>query len=168
VKAQAGSAADFEAVFPVLLARAVRVAYRILGDVTEGEDAAAEALARALVAWPRVGVLPYREAWVLRVAANVAMDAARKRQRSSLRRARAVETTIEADQSDWVVLDVALRAAIVTLPRRKREVVVLRYLVDLSEADVAAALGISLGAVKQHGHRGLAALRQQVGYDPVV
>src|SRR5918995_697204 len=45
------------------------------------------------------------------------------------------------------------------LPGRQRDAVVLRYLADLSEADVAAALGCSVGAVKQHTRRGLAALR---------
>ena len=45
------------------------------------------------------------------------------------------------------------------LPRRQREVVVLRYLADLSEAATAQELGTSVGSVKQHAHRGLAALR---------
>jgi DNA-directed RNA polymerase specialized sigma24 family protein len=45
------------------------------------------------------------------------------------------------------------------LPSRQREVVVLRYLGDLSQAETAAALKVSEGAVKQHASRGLAALR---------
>ncbi len=53
-----------------------------------------------------------------------------------------------------VVLD-ALRA----LPGRQREVLALRYYLDLSEADIADALGISRGAVKSHASRGAAALR---------
>ena len=52
------------------------------------------------------------------------------------------------------VLD-ALRA----LPERQREVLALRYYLDLSEADIAATLGISRGAVKSHASRGVAALR---------
>ena len=44
-------------------------------------------------------------------------------------------------------------------PAVEREVLALRYLADLTEADVAAALGCSVGAVKRHGHRGIAALR---------
>ena len=50
-------------------------------------------------------------------------------------------------------------AALRTLPPRQREVLVLRYYVDLSEADIAEALGISRGAVKSHASRGMAALR---------
>ena len=50
-------------------------------------------------------------------------------------------------------------AALRTLPSRQREVLVLRYYADLSEADIAEALGISRGAVKSHASRGMAALR---------
>jgi RNA polymerase sigma-70 factor (sigma-E family) len=49
--------------------------------------------------------------------------------------------------------------ALRTLPERQREVLALRYYLDLSEADIAAALGISRGAVKSHASRGAAALR---------
>jgi RNA polymerase sigma factor (sigma-70 family) len=53
-----------------------------------------------------------------------------------------------------LVLD-AMRA----LPDRQREVIALRYYLDLSEADIAETLGISRGAVKSHASRGVAALR---------
>jgi DNA-directed RNA polymerase specialized sigma24 family protein len=49
------------------------------------------------------------------------------------------------------------------LSRRQREVVALRYLADLPETDVARALGCSVGTVKQHASRGLAALRAALG-----
>ncbi len=49
------------------------------------------------------------------------------------------------------------------LPDRQREVVALRYYLDLSEADIAATLGISRGAVKSHSSRGLAALKLSLG-----
>ena len=55
------------------------------------------------------------------------------------------------------VLD-ALRA----LPDRQREVLALRYYLDLSEADIASTLGISRGAVKTHASRGVAALRSRM------
>jgi RNA polymerase sigma-70 factor (sigma-E family) len=54
----------------------------------------------------------------------------------------------------------AVVAALRALPTRQREVVVLRYYIDLSEADIAATLGISRGAVKSHCSRGMAALRE--------
>lgn len=59
-----------------------------------------------------------------------------------------------ASERRTAVLD-ALRA----LPERQREVLALRYYLDLSEADIAETLGISRGAVKSHASRGVAALR---------
>lgn len=56
--------------------------------------------------------------------------------------------------------------ALGSLPRRQREVVALRYLADMPEAAVVAALGCAPGTVKQHAHRGLAALRRVL--DPQV
>ena len=53
-------------------------------------------------------------------------------------------------------------AALGRLPQRQREVLTMRYYLDLSEAEIADALGISAGSVKAHAHRGLAALRDRV------
>ena len=72
---------DFEAVFRDLLPTAIAAAQRILGERAAAEDAAAEAFARAYVAWRRVSALPYRDAWILRVTVNQAIDAARRRPR---------------------------------------------------------------------------------------
>lgn len=72
----------FEVMFTDLYPRARQVAYRILGDRSEAEDAAAEAFTRALVTWRKVGALAFRDAWVLRVTANVAVDWRRRRRAS--------------------------------------------------------------------------------------
>jgi RNA polymerase sigma factor (sigma-70 family) len=61
------------------------------------------------------------------------------------------------------VLRLALVAALIRLPRRQRETIVLRYLCDLPEADAALALGVSAGTVKTHLHRALASLRANIG-----
>jgi RNA polymerase sigma-70 factor (sigma-E family) len=63
------------------------------------------------------------------------------------------ETGALASEETRRIID-ALRA----LPDRQREVLALRYYLDLSEAEIAATLGISAGSVKTHAHRGLAAL----------
>ncbi len=70
------------------------------------------------------------------------------------------ELAVRADQ------DATVMAALRRLPRRQQEVLVLRYYSDLSEAEIAQALGISRGAVKSHAHRGLAALRTDLETDP--
>ncbi|HEX7716677.1 MAG TPA: sigma-70 family RNA polymerase sigma factor, partial [Marmoricola sp.] len=56
----------------------------------------------------------------------------------------------------------AVLDALAALPTRQREVLALRYYLDLSEADIAATLGISRGAVKSHASRGVAALRERL------
>ena len=57
-------------------------------------------------------------------------------------------------------------AALATLPRRRREVLVLRFYLELSEAEIARTLGISPGTVKSTAARGLAALARQLREAP--
>lgn len=148
----------FEAVFVELFPRAFRLAFRILGGRAAAEDIAAEALARTYVAWPRVRHLAWRDAWVLRVTANLAIDATR-------RRTAAPAPSVGGDVEEIATLRVALVQALRALPRRQRQIVALRHLSGLSETEVAAALGISVGSVKAHAHRGIAALRARLGPD---
>jgi RNA polymerase sigma factor (sigma-70 family) len=152
---------EFEATFERLFPRAERLALRILGDAAAAEDAAAEALARLCLHWARLREAPYLDGWVLRVTANLAIDATR-------RRTLGLEATSLPAADDAVALRLALVAALRHLARRQREVIALRYLSDLSEADIAAALGISTGSVKTHASRGLAALRASLRDDEEV
>lgn len=147
---------DFDAAFDELFDTSYRLAFRMLGDAASAEDAAAEACARALAQWSRVGPLPYRNAWVLRVTSNLAIDTLRKRTR---RLPDEIETIVEDD----VALRLALGAALHALPRRQRETVTLRYLAGLKEREVAEVLGLSVGTVKSHVSRGIAALRSRLG-----
>jgi RNA polymerase sigma-70 factor (sigma-E family) len=59
----------------------------------------------------------------------------------------------------------AVLAAVRRLPRRQQEVVVLRYWLDLSEADIAATLQISAGSVKTHASRALGSVARMLGDD---
>lgn len=149
----------FEAAFRTLFPRAFRLAFRILGNSAAAEDVAAEALARCYAHWREVQYLTYREAWVLRVAANLAIQTAR-------RPVAAPDPAAAVDVAEMATLRAALTAALRALPRRQREVVVLRYLAGLSEAEVASALNLSQGTVKSHIHRGLMALRGRLGQTP--
>jgi RNA polymerase sigma factor (sigma-70 family) len=149
---------DYDDFFRRVLPRAVAVARRVTGERASAEDAAVEALARAHLQWKRIGTVPWREAWVLRVAAREAL-----RHLPRQRRLPAPAATDDATES--VVLRQALIAALRRLPNRQREAIVLRYLADMTEADVGLALGIHQGTVKTHLHRGLAALRVLMGRD---
>jgi RNA polymerase sigma-70 factor (sigma-E family) len=150
-----GAPSGFDAAFGDLYQLAYRVAYRILGDRGDAEDVAQEALARASIRWSRLEDRP--EGWVSRVASNLAIDRFRRRRREfpSATGPLGLVDPLLGERDDLVR---ALRG----LPRRQREVVVLRYLADMSEADVARNLGCSTGTVKSHGARGLSALRRQL------
>ena len=148
----------FEDEFDRLFGRAFAVARRLTGDLAAAEDIAAEALARTYARWHRVRSFEYRDAWVARVATNLAIDAARRKRIDPA----ALNT---ADPSDATVLRLALVEALSHLPRRQREAVALRYLADLSVDDVAVSLGVSAGTVKQSVHRGLKTLRDRLGSD---
>src|SRR3954471_22684677 len=117
-----GEEDGFDAAFRELFRPAFRVAYRLLGNVSDAEDAAAEALARACVAWRRVGKLPYRDAWVMRVSANVAVDIVRRR-RAPMPAAAPIDDDADADAA---VRRLAVVDGLRGLPRRQREAVALR------------------------------------------
>lgn len=147
----------FDDWFRALLPDAVTVAQRILGSRHEAEDAAAESFARALVRWSRVKDLGHRDAWLLRTVTNVALDWYRKR------RTMPIGDNPEADIADAAALRLALAAALERLPRRQRQVLVLRYLAEWPAERVAASLGVSANTVKKHTDRGMASLRDSVG-----
>lgn len=146
---------DFVDRFEVLTVIAYRVAYRLLGDRGEAEEVAQEALGRAYARWSVVA--RHDEPWVARVATNLAIGRWRRR--------RPTEHFADSHhgarpEGDARVLDrLALVDALRRLPRRQRQVVVLRYLADLPERDVALAMHTTVGSVKQHAHRALLRLR---------
>ncbi len=151
---------SFEESFDDLFLRAFRVARRILGNETAAEDVAAEAMARAFAHWRKIGDQPWREGWVVRVATNLALDVARRGNRMT-----DAAMAEEGRDDDDVAIRLALVDAMARLPKRQREVVALRHLAGMSEADTAAALKVSTGSVKTHLSRGLAALRIRLGTD---
>lgn len=144
----------FEDAFEDLFTTAFRVANRILANRVEAEDVAAETMVRTLCSWRHVCGMAAPRGWVVRVAANLAKDTARRR--------RFIGRAVTEDRVciEDIATRVALRNLLRRLPPRQREVLALRYVVDLSEVEIAAALGISPGSVKRHASRGLDALRR--------
>lgn len=153
---------SYDASFGALFALAYRIAYRVLGSRDAADDVACEAMTRAWLAWGRVS--GYAPAWVGRVSGNLALSVVRRRARA----ARLPWGPSSPPASAASDLRRDLVAALRRLPRRQREVLVLRYLADLPEAEVAAALGCSVGTVKQHAHRALRALRSGASLDQEV
>jgi RNA polymerase sigma-70 factor (ECF subfamily) len=155
---QASAPAGFEEAFDSLFRRAFVVGRRVLGEPAAAEDVAAEALARAFAHWRRIGDQPWREGWVVRVATNLALDAARRGNRMSDE-----QIADQGVEDDDVAVRLALVEAMARLPRRQREVVSLRHLAGLSEAETAEALRVSTGSVKTHLHRAIRSLRTRLG-----
>jgi RNA polymerase sigma-70 factor (sigma-E family) len=148
----------FTAAFAGLYADAYRAAFRLTGNRAEAEDVAQEACARACMRWNRLSGRGNPSPWVVRVATNLAIDQYRRRLRAQSQPTDAPRTAAAADARR-----VDLHRALDRLTKRQREVVVLRYVVDLSEAETAQALGCAPGTVKSHATRGLAALRVALG-----
>jgi RNA polymerase sigma factor (sigma-70 family) len=145
---------DFDEMFPDLFRAAYRVAFRLLGSREDASDCAQEACARACARWEKLARAGSPLPWVVRVSGNVAIDRWRRHKTAAtaaLGRGDA-QAGPDADRVD-------LQRALEGLSRRQREVVVLRYVADISEADTAVLLGCSIGSVKTHAARGLAALR---------
>src|SRR5690606_25207950 len=160
VSANLRTPTGFEEAFDGLYATAFRVALRSLGNPTAAEDVAVETLARAFAHWGKIGDQPWREGWVVRVASNLAFDAARARSRFS---DTPPEETGREDED--VAARVSLAQELARLPRRQREVLALRHLAGHSEAETAEGLRVSEGSVKTHLHRGLAAMRSRLGVE---
>jgi RNA polymerase sigma-70 factor (ECF subfamily) len=111
----------------------------VAGDPHLAAEATDEAFARAYANWRRVGRMDSPGGWVYRVALNVV--------RRRMRRAALEQRTIELPPEVAQVVDHEIWAVVRQLPERQRVAVVLRYLLDLPESEVAAAMGISRGTV---------------------
>jgi RNA polymerase sigma factor (sigma-70 family) len=149
-----GADKSFEAFFDATWPRCRRLAARMGLDPGGAEDVALEALAIAYDRWKRVNSLEHREAWLFKVTANLALRQLKKCDRAGNRsRAPAVTESQAGARVD-------IYRALSRLSRRQREVVYLRYIADLPEAEVAAALGVDVGTVKVHASRGRSALAE--------
>lgn len=133
--------------------RLLRIAFLICGDAGRAEDLVQEALTKVALRWP-VGDHPMAYARTIIYRDQV----------SWWRRKRVVEQPSEW-APDTSVTDTPIEArlvitqALAKLSLRQRQVLVLRYFEDLSEAECAQTLGISLGTVKRTTHDAVAALR---------
>jgi RNA polymerase sigma-70 factor (sigma-E family) len=135
----------------------------LTGSRAAGEDLLQSALERLMRSWGRVR--EDREGYLRRVMYNLAVDQWRRRRRRPEVFA-SVEPAGQPDPTNGVALRQALVTALAQLPPRQRTVLVLRYWEQLSEAETATALGISVGSVKSTASRGLSRLRElTAGWD---
>ncbi len=171
-RAQAGDASAYGELVTMHQGAAFRVAYLLLGSAADAEDAAQEGFVRAYLALARFRAgEPFRP-WLLQVVGNEA----RNRRRALGRRAGVLDRAIRAVRGDAAAgiapspehallageSHAEVRAALGHLREEERLVVECRYLLELSEAETAAALGVPAGTVKSRLHRGLARLREEL------
>jgi RNA polymerase sigma-70 factor (ECF subfamily) len=139
----------FDRLFPVI----ARTVVRIVDDRAEAEDLTAEAFARALARWRKIGRLDWREAWITRVAVNLAIDRRRRNPPPM------GKSSVGRDPTDAVADHEVLVAAMGRLSQRPRGVIGLRYLVGLPIAEIAERMGLAEGTVRVRLSRGLRRIR---------
>ena len=166
--ARSGVAADSDEVPLVELYRThyrslVRLAALLLDDVGASEEVVQDAYIRMHGAWRRIKdpekALPYLRTTVV----NLSRSRMRRRQVAEKHAPRPMP---DAPSAEYGAITAAEREAVVAalkqLPVKQREAIVLRFYGDLTEAEIAAAMGVSQGAVKSHLHRGKAALARHL------
>lgn len=160
----AGEKISLDGLFTAHYLRLVRVAWLLVRDTGRAEEVVQDAFVDLHRRWARLRD-PREAAGYLHVSVV-------NRSRSALRH----QKVVRAAPVDHVDVEESAEAGalrgferqrvldgLAGLPRRQREVLVLRYYADLSEAETASALGISRGAVKSHGFRGMRAMRTVLG-----
>ena len=141
----------------------VRVALALVGDRQTAEDIVQDAFAGLYRAMPRLrdpgNALSYLRASVVNGSHSVhrARQRALRSRRQHVPPAWSAESAVLAREESRLALQ-----AVARLPRRAREVLALRYLLDLPDADIAAALGVSKATVSSTASRALAALARDL------
>jgi RNA polymerase sigma-70 factor, ECF subfamily len=152
--------AGFEEFYAATVGRLLGQLFPVTGDLHEAEEIVQEAFARASTHWGRIREYDMPEAWVRRVAMNLAADRGRRLQRQARALLRAGPP---ANVPPASVEALALAEALRTLPLRQRQAIVLHHLVDLPIDEVAATLGANAGTVKSWLARGRRALAARLG-----
>lgn len=146
---------SFEGFYRESFGEVFRTLAVVLRDSDLAQEAMDEAMTRAFQRWTTVREYENPQGWVYRVAVNWARSRLKKRKR---------EVVGDPQPQMWVdpTPDPELDRAVARLPLHYREVVVFRFLFDMSQEQVAAALDIPVGTVKSRLHRALEALRREV------
>ncbi len=141
----------------------VRLAALLLDDFSLSEEVVQDAYVKMHGAWHRIRDPQAAEAYLRTAVVNLARSRMRRRMVARKHAPKPMPDEPSAEYGALVRLERdQVVQALHGLPQRQRECLVLRYYADLSEAQIAAAMGISAGSVKSHASRGIAALRAQL------
>ncbi|GGS69926.1 SigE family RNA polymerase sigma factor [Nonomuraea spiralis] len=149
--------ADFERYVEQRSARLLRTAYLLCHDWATAEDLTQTALARAWLAWRRVGANP--DPYVYRILTNTHASWWRRRWRGEVATGDLPDRPHDQDDTAGFGTRDALRAALAALPAKQRAVIVLRYFEDLPDEAIAGIVGCSVATVRSQASRALAKLR---------
>lgn len=139
----------------------LRTAYLLTGNVADAEDLVQSALAKTYLAWHRIEDRAALDGYVRRAMVNTHISWWRRRRLEEVPTDEVPDQAV-ADHTVASDLQESLRRAIDRLPQRMRAAVVLRFYEDMTESEVAEALGVSLGTVKSTVSRAVAKLRSDV------
>ncbi|HEX6149473.1 SigE family RNA polymerase sigma factor [Nocardioides sp.] len=139
-----------------------RLALLLTASESASQDLVQVTLEKAYVAWPKISTMASPDAYVRRIMVNALVSTHRlARNRHEIASADPPERG--APSRDEEVLDHELLWPLVcALPTRQRAVIVLRYYEDLSEREIADALGCAVGTVKSTAHDAMTALRRGI------
>ena len=157
-----GDIADFSDLVAARSPALFRTAYAVVGDHQLAQDLLQEALAKAYVAWPRLRDAAKAEAYVRRTIVTTGISWWR-RPSFHERPAAVLPEAGGSDATEQVTTRDAVWPLVCNLPPRQRAALVLRYYEDLSEAETAQVLGVSVGTVKSTTSRALVKLRESAG-----
>lgn len=142
----------------------VRLAVLLTGETSGAEDVVQDAFVGLARRWSRIKDPDRAAGYLRRSVVNGCRSHLRHRAVVDRQLLLARQQFEHQGAADAAAIQEARRdtvlAALATLPRRQREVLALRHYLDLSEAEIATALGVSRGSVKTHASRGAAALRE--------
>lgn len=161
---QGDAAAGIAALFAAHHTRMLRVATVLLADPASAEDVVQDAYVSLHAAWGRLRDREAAVGYLHRTVVNGARSRLRRRAVALRHRPPPQPDAESAEDAALAAFAAApLVWAMRALPRREREVVLMRHYLDLSERQTADALGLRPGSVKAYGSRGLAALRAALG-----
>jgi RNA polymerase sigma-70 factor (sigma-E family) len=138
----------------------VRLALLLVRDVQTAEEVVQDAFVSMNDAWRRLHDAEKALSYLRQTVVNRSRSVLRHRKVVDMHAPKPAPDEPSAEHAAMAALESdAVGAALKTLPERQREAIVLRYYLDLSEADIAKTMGISRGAVKSHTARAMAALK---------
>ena len=156
---------DFRDYVRLRMRSLLRTAYLLTGNVADAEDLVQSALAKTYLAWDRIEDRGALDGYVRRAIVNTHISWWRRRRLEEYPTDEIPDLAV-VDHSVSSDMQEPLRRAIDRLPQRMRAAVMLRYYDDMTEAEVAEVLGVSLGTVKSTVSRAVAKLRIDAELQP--